>query len=121
MASEQKTELVKKYKLTEKELGRECSKDHSLDIGEFISWKDVGPRLAEVDNEDVVAIDKDGRDEADKRRLLINMWKKRNGSNATYDAMITAMLKARTRSEAERVCKMLSPANPGGPLGPRGV
>ena len=51
---------------------------------------------------------KDGKDEQDKRRLLIDKWEDK-GSQATYDAMITAMLKAGKRKEAEDVFKLLRP------------
>lgn len=56
---------------------------------------------------DINAIDRDGKYEADKRRLLVDLWEERCGDDATYDAMITAMLKAGKMNEATNLCKLL--------------
>ena len=106
MAEAKRAALVVKYGLTEAELAQKCSDDHMLDIGEFISWQDVGPHLPDISKDDVKDVHKDGFDQTDRRRRLMSLWEERNGEDATYDAMITAMTKARKNDEAERVCKV---------------
>ena len=65
----------------------------------------MGLRLRGITREDIHGIDGGyGR-----RSRLVYRWKERNGSNATYHAVITAMLAARKRNEAETVCRLLVP------------
>lgn len=74
----------------------------------FITWRDVGFRLPGIDRKvDLGDIEKDGYDEADKRRKLVSLWEERNGDDATYGVMITAMVKAGKVDEATKVCKLL--------------
>ena len=85
----------------------EVTKDHRTDIKVFIQWQRVGPRLKEISDGDINDIDKDGFDQADKRRRLVDLWAERNGSQATYYDLVKAMLEAQMRSDAERVCDLL--------------
>ena len=54
-------------------------------------------------------IEKDGFDEVKRRQKLIDMWAEKNGDEATYDQMVTAMIKAEKINEATKVCKLLTP------------
>ena len=103
---EDKEKLRVRFELTKEQLQEQCSDDHLTDISKFVSWDAVGPYL--VSKQDMKDIRKDGRDEQDRRRLLIEKWEEK-GSEATYDAMITAMLKAGKRKEAEDAFKLLGP------------
>ena len=105
---EQIAELMRIYQLTEREVGQEISETHITQIT-LLSWEEVGQHLPGVSRQDIRDIDKDGHEQMDKRRRLLDMWKERNGSNATYIAMITAMLKAQKREEAEAICRLLRP------------
>ena len=100
-------ELILRYKLSEEQLAEQCSKDHLLDIGVFISWNEVGPRLEGIESIDMMDIRRNEYNEKQKREKLLQLWVERNGSKATYKAIITAMLKERKYSEAEKVCKLL--------------
>ena len=88
-------------------LKNEISEPHRLDIADFIDWKTVGPRLEGITIDDTKDIEKEGCDQLDKKRELIDKWWQRNGSCATYHAMITAMLTVGRRADAEKVCKFL--------------
>ena len=68
----------------------------------------MGSRLKEIKESDIEDIDKDGKDQNDKRRMLLDRWKERNGCDATYGAMISAMMKEQKRDEAEKVCRLLN-------------
>ena len=104
---EEKTLLIQKYKLTDRLLQRKCSEDHMHNIAAFISWSEVGYYLCNIEGQDIEDIDKDCRSQQQKRWKLLNKWEEGNGDDATYDALITAMLRARKRSEATDVCKLL--------------
>jgi guanylate kinase len=100
-------ELMLKY--TEKTLKARCSDEHILDIGNFIAWRTVGPRLDKISPIDVEDIGYDGHNESDRRGMLLSLWVERNGDDATYYQLIKAMLEARNGSNVEEVCNLLSP------------
>ena len=100
--------LQQRYGLTDAELDKKCEDEHLTAISRFISWDSVGPYLKGVTRQDMKDIRHDGQYQQDKRGMLIDKWEE-TGSEATYGAMITAMVKARKRSEAEKVCKLLRP------------
>ena len=104
-----KAKLLESYNLTESLLQVKCSEEHIAKIQEFISWDRVGRHLSRIDRRDLRDIKRDGRDQESKRGLLLDMWEDKNGDNATYDAMITAMLKAEEVAEATKVCQLLVP------------
>ena len=106
---EQKKKLMDSFGLKDEMLQKKCSKNHIVEISTFIAWDKVGPRLKEINRDDITGIDKDGHDEGDKRSKLLYLWVERNGEDATYDQMITAMLGAKNKSNAEAVCKLLNP------------
>ena len=49
----------------------------------------------------------DFRYQEEKRGRLIDIWLQKNGDDATYDDMITAMLKAEYKEHATSVCSLL--------------
>ena len=99
-------QLLQKYQLTDDRLRQKCSDDHLKEIAQFISWREVGPCLPEINwSVDLEDIDRDGYNEAERRRMLVNLWKQRNGDGATYHVMITAMDRARRR---DNVCQLAS-------------
>ena len=99
-----KTELMQHYNLTECILQKKCSKNHIMEMGKYISWNEVGRYLPRIETTDIKDIDCNGTDQKDKRRRLLDLWEERNADDATYDVMITAMLKARKKEEATKVC-----------------
>ena len=101
-------QLLQKYQLTDDRLRQKCSDDHLKEIAQFISWREVGPCLPEINlSVDLEGIDRDGYNEAGKRWMLVNLWEERNGDDATYHVMITSMERARKRDETTKVCKLL--------------
>lgn len=74
----------------------------------IISWDIVGRHLRTIEQKDIEDIDRDMPDQLKKRQRLVDLWKERNGSDATFGSMMTAMLKAKKRNEAETICKLLS-------------
>ncbi|CAI8045413.1 hypothetical protein GBAR_LOCUS25117 [Geodia barretti] len=100
--------IYKKYNLTKENLNTKCSDEHILDIGKFISWRKVGRRLKHIEERDIQDIDRDGKDEDDRRRLLLERWHEKNASDATYGEIINAMMKEQKRDEAEKVCELLN-------------
>ena len=102
----EKEKLRIKFELTKEQLQEQCSDEHLTAISKFVSWNAVGPYL--VSRKDMSDIRKDGKYEQDRRALLIDKWED-SGSEATYVAMITAMLKAKKGKEAKEIFKLLRP------------
>lgn len=105
--AEGKAHLVERYNLTETLLQKKCSKDHMVEIQKFISWNIVGRHFTKISKKDLNDIGVDGRDEDHKRDLLLGKVEDKYADDATYDLMITTMLKAETVLEATNVCKLL--------------
>ena len=104
----EKTKLLQSYGLTERMLKKKCSEDHMYKIEKFISWREVGRHLPNISRHDLRGIDHSGHDDEDKRYRLLDKWEEKNGDDATYDVMITAMLKAEKKDQATEVCKLLA-------------
>ena len=102
-------DLAQKYQLTPEMLQQQITDEHILDIQDFISWRDVGPYLSEIDRMDLNDIQREGDDERDRRRRLLNKWQDRNGDDATYNNMIFAMLRAGKKDNATMVSRLLTP------------
>ena len=101
-------ELQNRYHLTSEHLAKECSREHRLEIGKFINWNVVGPCLGRITPTDIDDIQRDKHNQQDGRDRLLELWAELNGYEATYSVIISAMLKARKRNEAEKVFKLLS-------------
>ena len=71
------------YSLSDIDMNYKCSEEHIIEIQNFISWDDVGPYLDKITRRDIKDIDRDGKYEADKRRLLVDLWEERCGDDAT--------------------------------------
>ena len=107
--SNEKQKLMSQCKITDSMLQQKCSEEHLLEIEKFISWQEVGRRLPKIGRAGVMDIERDGFDEAKRRQKLIDMWAQKTGDEATYDQMVTAMIKAEKINEATKVCKLLTP------------
>ena len=106
MTAQELDELTGDFGLNNKQLGEKISDEHMNDI-QLLSWKEVGRRLPGIFYLDINDIDEDGSDQQDKRQKLLRKWRETNGIKATYSALITAMLKAQKRDEAEKICELL--------------
>ena len=107
---DEKDELLRDCGLDYSTVRRKCSDDHINDIAGYarIAWRFVGPYLPRIDKNDIDKdIDIDGINQRDKRRKLLNLWVERNADAATYDVLITAMLRARKKDDATFVCRLL--------------
>ena len=100
---------MEQYDLTEETLKKPCSDAHILDIRKFIAWSEVGPRLKNISQRDIDDIERDERNQLEKRNRLLSLWVDKNGNDATYYHLINAMLAEGKREDAEKVLKLLSP------------
>ena len=92
-------------------LQNRCSQDHIFEIESFISWREVGRYLPGIDRISMTDIECDCRTNTLRNATLLQLFQDKNGDDATYDALIDAMLKAEKSHEANRVCKLLEQHN----------
>lgn len=98
---------MSRYKLTATMMQKEVSDDHLKEIITIIIWREVGWHLPGITQKFLNDLDDDCKTSNLKREKLVNGWHDQNGSKATYDVMIKAMIKAKTVNGAEKVCELL--------------
>ena len=75
--------------------------------GKIVDWKALAPHLGMSDAH-VVAIERDGVDENDKRRKLLQRWLCHNGPDATYYKLVEAFIGAEDKNTADEICRHLA-------------
>ena len=88
-------------------LSKVCSDAASLDLAKYcVEWKLIGWRVGLTEG-DLVAIDRDNGSEEEKRVGMLKKWKSRFAFNATYQALIEALLAEGRSAEAIEACKVI--------------
>ena len=97
------------HKLTKECVCKKCPESFLTTkvAGIIIDWKALAPHLGMLDP-DVVAIERDGVDENDRRRKLLQRWLQHNGPEATYYKLIEAFIGAKDKNTADEICKHLA-------------
>ena len=101
--------LLQHYELKIEYTKQKCSENFltSKVAAKIVDWKALAPHLG-MSDADVVAIQRDGVDEDDRRRKLLQRWLQRNGREATYYKLIEAFIDAENRHIADEICKQLA-------------
>lgn len=89
-------------------LDRECTEEDLLPLSEFcfsVTVFGAALGLREVDTTD---IDRDNRDNEEKRFAVVQKWKESFANLATYRKFVEALLKRRKRNQAREVCRYLA-------------
>ena len=101
--------LLKHYNVPEEKCSQQISDSHIEEISRCgcKDWKSLSPHL-EMENIVVEDIIRNSRlSEREKRHEFFLQWKDIKGSEATYQRLISALLKIKRRNDAELVCKLL--------------
>ncbi len=100
--------LLEKFQLTDEDCDKQVSDRHLAELSRTHcrNWRQLPPYLymASIVEHD---IDCDSRGERKKREDFFKEWKEMKGSDATYKALIGALLKIGSRNDAEYVCQLL--------------
>ena len=100
--------LIQRYGLTEGDCNKEVS---DIDLQRISSsyckhWKKL-PAYLGLESIVVEDLERSQEEEDTKRHKFLLRWKDRKGSAATYGKIINALLKIKSRQDAERVCAIL--------------
>ena len=101
------------YQISDKECSKQVSDIHlqKLTRTHITKWRLLPPILGleEAMKDD---IDHESGDEGEKQYKFFTGWKEMQGADATYKALINALLKIGCRSDAEYVCQLMQPLPP---------
>ena len=82
--------------------GLECCKEDILIIAGYeFDWKRVGRRL--LSDQKVMDIDREGRNEGEKRENMLQEWKRTKSRDATYQALVKVLRDMENNATADRV------------------
>ena len=118
MASEASARATMEFfGLTEKEWNKEITSEHLEEISRSYcrQWKRLIPYLMMSDTTEDDVNDHPGSPR-EKRRIFLRTWKQMKGSEATYERLVSALLKIECRNDAESVCQLLLQNPPPSPL-----
>lgn len=103
--------LVDSYHLTEEDINKQITDGHVEDISRSLcgKWRSL-PAHLELDPIVVGDIDYKQLEEGEKRSKFFTTWKRKQGSRATYERLISALLIIECTQDAESVCGLLKDA-----------
>ena len=89
------------------ELSKPCDDSIIPSLADYFSrWRVIfGSLLSDLDLGDV---DRENTTEEEKRIAALRKWRDRNGSEATYEILVGALLNRGERHQAESLCKTLA-------------
>ena len=102
-------ELAEHFKLSaDSDLRQQVSNEHIKEISTILeSWKLVASHLG-LSQGEIEAIDNDGKNEEQKRLLMLQKWKQALFFKATYQKLLEALLAVRRADLGGKVCKMMA-------------
>ena len=100
--------LLEHYKLTEDEMNKAVSDVHIEVISQSHCehWRKL-PSQLKMKTIIVKDIDREQLDQEEKRLAFFKRWKQEKGFEATYKALVIALLEKKCREDAENICKLL--------------
>ena len=100
-------ELLKETEICPKRLNECISDEHLREIAIFLtSWRRVAVYL-ELSNNDLDDVEREWKDEQDKRLKALQKWKGKFGFKATYQKLVEVLLSLAMADVAEKVCRLL--------------
>ena len=100
-------DLLKETEIRPERLNECISDDHPCEIALFLtSWRTVAPHLKLSEN-DLEAIERECKDEQEKRLKALQKWKGKFGFKATYRKLVEVLLSLAMADVAEKICRLL--------------
>ena len=104
--------LLTSYNLKEEHYNKEISRDHIIEFIKYYghTWRKEHLYKHLVSNSKTIISDIENErkySEEDKRHQFFLKWQEARGSEATYEALVNALLKAKCEKGAKYLCKVL--------------
>lgn len=100
------TAFLEKYQLGEEFLDIEVSRRDLVKLSRCLDCWKMFARAADFHEAEVVAVERDGVDEVDRRYKALNKWQQKYSINGTYRALIESLLTIDRTDIVEDICKM---------------
>ena len=105
-------ELLKETEICAEKLNQSTSDEHLRAIAIFLtSWRTVAAFLGLSEN-DLDAVERQWKDEQDRRLNVLQRWKGMYGFKATYRKLVEVLLSLAKADIAERICRLLKGISP---------
>lgn len=101
-------ELVQNVGVTPATINEEFTNEHLMDISRSLPWKSLAPHLA-LSDVDIEEVERDGRNEEERRRMVLQKWKSKLAFKATYKLLAEKLLLISRADIAQKVCELLKP------------
>lgn len=104
--------LLKKYNLKIEDVCKKISGEHLDRISHSYcsKWRRLLPyfNMEKIVEDDIDQLSVNGEE---KRSKFFKKWEEVKGSSATYEKLVSALLKMECRNDAEKVCELIQPAS----------
>ena len=101
-------DILNKTKIGVKDIDKECSDEHILDIALILEKWELVARSVGLNSTDIETIKHSSTDLELQRMHFLERWKKKFAFNATYRCLVEGLLKCNLTDLAVRVCSLLS-------------
>lgn len=95
--------MIQKYGLTTEQINSKFAIAH-LVARHIDNWRHLAPYLG-LTGPEISAISRNGHDELERRKMMLNEWIRKNGSNASYWCLLQVCLVADDKELAENICQ----------------
>lgn len=101
-------DLLERCDITDEDCSKEVTEKHLDKICSFlcVNWRQL-PSYLEMKANVVTTVDCEQVKEAEKKRMFFLEWCQKKGPDATYKALIIALLEKEHVKDAANVCKLL--------------
>ena len=100
--------IISKYQLNREDLDAEFSRKDMLSIAVKITdWRVIGRYLG-IPKEKLTSINIDSRTEDERRIVLLETWKERESSRATYTRLMDTLHQRGRNDLVEEICKLIA-------------
>ena len=111
MAAVTVDELLKETEICPERLDERTTDSHLREIALFLaSWQKVATYL-ELSGNDLDDVEREGKDEQEKRLKALQKWKSKYAFKATYRKLVEVLLSLSMADTAEKVCQLLKSAS----------
>ena len=101
-------DLVRECGIQEAWLGREVAPEHYYEISGYLSrWRQLATTVFDIPESTVEDIESDNRTAEMQRVSFLGTWKQRMSMQATFRALIEALLSIGRKEDARGVCQIL--------------
>ena len=98
--------MMQRYGLTIEQVNSKITVSHLI-ARHIVNWNHLAPYLG-LTAAEISAISRDGHDELERRKMMLDKWIRKNGCNASYQCLLELCLEADDRELADKILQELN-------------